>query len=131
MSGKVAIARAVFAAWAKQDHAAVLAFLHEDIEYQNMPFPDVIRGKAGMAAFMVKFGKSMSDINVDLHNIIESGDLVFHEGVETYKRKGIPVTLPYAGVFAFQDGLIIGWRDYFDVVTLEKQLAAGKAAAQP
>ena len=129
MTGKVAIAKAVFAAWAKQDHAAVLALLHDDVEYQNMPFPDVIRGKAGMAAFMAKFGKTMSDINVDLHNIIEAGDLVFHEGVETYKRKGIPVALPYAGVFAFKDGLIIGWRDYFDVVTLEKQLAAGKEAA--
>ena len=123
MSGKVAIARAVFAAWAKQDHAAVLAFLHEDIEYQNMPFPDVLRGKDAIAGFMQKFGRGMSNIHVELRHIVEVGDVVFHEGVETYTRKGINVALPYCGVFEFQDGLIRGWRDYFDRATLEAQLA--------
>ena len=44
MTGKVDIAKAFFTAWASQDQAAVLALVHPDVEYQNMPFPDVLRG---------------------------------------------------------------------------------------
>lgn len=128
MAGKVDIAKAFFAAWARQDHAAVLAFLHERVEYQNMPFPEVHRGKDGIAAFMAKFGKGMTNIKVELRHIVESGDLVFHEGFETYTRKGVNVRLPYCGVFEFEDGLIRGWRDYFDLPTLERQIAP-KAAS--
>ena len=123
MSGKADIARAFFAAWARQDHVAVLALLHDDVEYQNMPFPDVLRGKPAITGFMEKFGKGMSNINVKLRHVVEAGDVVFHEGVETYTRKGVNVALPYCGVFEFEDGLIRGWRDYFDRATLEAQFA--------
>ncbi len=123
MAGKVDIAKAFFTAWAAQDHDAVLRLVHPDVEYQNMPFPDVLRGKDAIAGFMQKFGRGMSNIHVELRHIVEVGDVVFHEGVETYTRKGINVALPYCGVFEFQDGLIRGWRDYFDRATLEAQLA--------
>ena len=94
-----------------------------------MPFPEVMKGKAAIAAFMARFGKGMQDIHVDLRNIVEVGDVVFHEGVENYSRKGHKVTLPYCGVFEFKDGKIIGWRDYFDYATLERQLADDPAEA--
>ena len=122
MAANVAIAKAFFAAWARQDHAAVLELLHEDVAYQNMPFADVHRGKPAIAAFMAKFGKGMTDIHVDLRHVVEVGNVVFHEGVETYTRKGNKVTLPYCGVFEMENGLIRGWRDYFDLPTLERQL---------
>ena len=128
-SSKIDIVKQFFALWARQDHAAVLALLHDDIEYQNMPFADVMKGKAPIAAFMARFGKGMQDINVDIRNIIESGNVVFHEGVENYSRKGNKVALPYCGVFEFKDVKIIGWRDYFDYATLERQLTGGKAKA--
>jgi limonene-1,2-epoxide hydrolase len=127
-ASKADIVKQFFALWARQDHAAVLALLHDDIEYQNMPFPDVMKGKAPIAAFMAKFGKGMQDINVNIRNMAEVGDIVFHEGVENYTRKGNKVSLPYVGVFEFKDGKIIGWRDYFDYTTLERQLSAGKQA---
>ena len=129
MSGNIAVAKTFFAAWARQDHAAVLDLVHEDVEYQNMPLPDVMRGKAAIAAFMARFGKGMSDIKVELRHIVEVGDVVFHEGVETYVRKGQRVALPYCGVFEFRDGKIIGWRDYFDLATLERQLKPAQTAA--
>lgn len=127
MTAKVDIAKAFFAAWARQDHQAVLALLHDEVEYQNMPFPDVLRGKAAIAGFMAKFGKGMSNIHVEFRHIVEVGDVVFHEGVETYTRKGTRIALPYCGVFEIQDGLIRGWRDYFDARTLEAQFTAGKS----
>ena len=103
MAGKVEIAKKFFASWARQDHAAVLELVHDDVEYQNMPFPEVMKGKAAIAGFMAKFGKGMQDIHVDLRNIVEVGDVVFHEGVEHYARKGTRVSLPYCGVFEFKD----------------------------
>jgi limonene-1,2-epoxide hydrolase len=127
-ASKIEIAKKFFASWARQDHAAVLELVHDDVEYQNMPFPEVMKGKAQITAFMTRFGKGMQDIHVDLRHIVEVGDVVFHEGVENYSRKGTKVSLPYCGVFEFKDGKIIGWRDYFDYATLERQLAAGKQA---
>ena len=129
MAGKVEIAKQFFAAWARQDHAAVLELLHDDVAYQNMPFTDVLQGKAAIAAFMTRFGKGMQDIQVDFRHLVEVGDVVFHEGLENYSRKGRKVTLPYCGVFEFKDGKIIGWRDYFDYATLERQLAGDQAKA--
>ena len=129
MASKVEIAKKFFAAWARQDHAAVLELLHDDVAYQNMPFPDVMNGKAPIAAFMTRFGKGMQDIHVELRHIVEVGDVVFHEGIENYSRKGRKITLPYCGIFEFKDGKIIGWRDYFDYGTLERQLAGEQAEA--
>jgi limonene-1,2-epoxide hydrolase len=123
-SDYIAVAKQFFAAWAKQDHPAVLKLIHDDVEYQNMPFTEIMRGKDAIATFMSKFGRGMANIHVDLRNIVQSGNVVFHEGIENYERKGKKVALPYAGVFEFKDGKIIGWRDYFDYATLEKQLAA-------
>jgi limonene-1,2-epoxide hydrolase len=60
---------------------------------------------------------------------VQSGDVVFHEGTENYVRNDRRVSLPYVGVFEFKDGKIIGWRDYFDYATLQKQLAATTAPA--
>jgi limonene-1,2-epoxide hydrolase len=124
MSAHLDTVRTFFAAWARQDHTAVLELLHEEVVYQNMPFAEVLRGRPEIAKFMAKFGRGMEDIRVDLRHLIASGDVVFHEGTENYIRKGRPVSLPYAGVFEFKDGKIIGWRDYFDYASLERQLAA-------
>lgn len=127
MSQPIDTVRTFFAAWARQDHAAVLDLLHDEIAYQNMPFEEVLRGKPAIAGFMTRFGRGMQDIHVELRHLVASGDVVFHEGTETYERKGRKVRLPYAGVFEFRDGKIIGWRDYFDYATLERQLSAPAA----
>lgn len=127
MNHPIDAVKAFFAAWSRQDHDAVLALLHEEVAYQNMPFDEVLRGKPAIAAFMTRFGKGMQDIHVELRHLVASDNVVFHEGTETYRRKGRQVRLPYAGVFEFQDGKIIGWRDYFDYATLERQLSAPQA----
>ena len=129
MAGGIETAKKFFAAWARQDHTEVLELVHDDVVYQNMPFTDVMKGKAAIAGFMAKFGKGMQDIHVDMRHIVEVDNVVFHEGVENYTRKGRKVSLPYCGVFEFKDGKIIGWRDYFDYATLERQLAADQTKA--
>ena len=129
MTNHIDTARKFFSAWARQDHAAVLDLVHDDVIYQNMPFTEVLRGKEAIANFMTRFGRGMQDIHVELRHIVQSGDVVFHEGTENYSRKGRPVSLPYVGVFEFKDNKIVGWRDYFDYATLEKQLSAPVATA--
>ena len=49
MTDHIATAKVFFGAWARQDHAAVLAIVHDDVVYQNMPFTDVLLGKAAIA----------------------------------------------------------------------------------
>ena len=45
MPSHIDTTKAFFSAWARHDHAAVLALLHDDVAYQNMPFTDVLHGK--------------------------------------------------------------------------------------
>ena len=45
MAGHIDTTKKFFSAWARQDHAAVLELVHDDVVYQNMPFTDVMRGK--------------------------------------------------------------------------------------
>jgi limonene-1,2-epoxide hydrolase len=117
------------AAWSKHDIDTILTLVHEDVVYQNMPFPDLIKGREGVRAFASRFAKGMSNVKVELRNVVEQGDVVMHEGWESYDRGDTHVRLPYAGVFEFRDGLIVGWRDYFDWPSLDRQLKGeGKAA---
>lgn len=111
-----------FAAWSKHDIDTVLTLVHPDVVYQNMPFPDVIRGREGVRAFATRFARGMTDVRIEIRNVVEQGDVLMHEGWESYDRGGRRITLPYAGVFEFRDGLILGWRDYFDWQSLERQL---------
>ena len=39
MAGHIDTTKKFFSAWARQDHAAVLELVHDDVVYQNMPLP--------------------------------------------------------------------------------------------
>ena len=72
---------------------------------------------------MEKFGKGMTDVHYDIKNVLEEGNLLMLEGVENYTKKGRSVSVPYMASFQFRDDKICLWRDYFDLATVERQLA--------
>jgi limonene-1,2-epoxide hydrolase len=47
-----------------------------------------------------------------------------NERMEYWVKGDVRVDLPVAGVFELRDGLIVSWRDYFDLPTLQPLLDA-------
>jgi len=105
-----------------RDTDTMLSMLHDDFEYQNMPYGRVMKTREEKLKFFLWFTKGMTDYSLTLKNVSATGNIVFHEGVESYVKKGHQVNLPYAGIFEFKDGKISRQRDYFDARTIERQL---------
>ncbi len=116
------LVRTYFAAVARKDIDTMLSMLHDDFEYQNMPYDRRMTSKADKRKFFEWFTKGMTDYKLELKHVVADDRFVFHEGVENYVKKGHRVALPYCGVFEFKDGKITRQRDYFDARTIEKQL---------
>lgn len=115
--------RAHLAAWQARDVETALSYIDDDIVWYPNRSMEPIRGKAAMRAFLVKWGQGMTDIRYEQSNMLESGNLLFVEGRESYVKRGKRVSVPYAGVVLWRDGRAVEWRDYFDLKQLEAQLA--------
>ena len=111
-------------AWQRHDIDAVLAKLADDIVwYARVGAPPVI-GKAIVREAMLKLAPTRKVENWRIHYHAVNGDRLFVEGVDDYTgHDGRRVAVPYAGVIEHRDRLIAGWRDYFDIGTLDRMKA--------
>ncbi|WP_159595440.1 nuclear transport factor 2 family protein [Hydrogenophaga sp. BPS33] len=105
----------------RRDADALIAELHDDVEYRNMPYDRVMR-KQDRRKFFEWFGKGMSNHHLTVLNLLCQGDVLVCEGVESYDKNGHHVTLPYTSVIEFKDGKMFRQRDYFDARSIEVQL---------
>lgn len=113
--------RAYYAAWIKDDLSGVLDLCTDDVVATNVPIGP-LRGKAAVREFFDKFGRGMTDKKYSVEHILEAGDIAVVEGVENYRKNGKAVSLPYMSVFRFRGDKICEWRDYFDLLTVNRQL---------
>ena len=115
--------RAHLQAWAAGDVETALSYMAEDIIwYPNRAMRPIV-GKGAVREFVAKFARGMENISFTQTHMIENGNILFIEGVETYTKGGRQVNTPYAGVVEWRDGQAVNWRDYFDLKTLDAQLA--------
>lgn len=110
------------AAFAEGDFDGVLSHCTEDVVWDNVPMKPIV-GREAVQGFLEKFARGMSDPQYERNHILERDGLVMVEGVENYTKNGKRVRVPYMAAFEFRDGLISQWRDYFDLATVERQLA--------
>jgi limonene-1,2-epoxide hydrolase len=115
--------REYYAAWVRDDVAAVMSLCSDDVVAGIMPGEDLV-GKQAVIQFLDKFAKGMTNKRYDIHAIVVEGDVGMLEGVENYIKDGKPISLPFMTVFRFKTGKVCSWRDYFDMTTLLKQLQA-------
>lgn len=111
-------------AWCRGDVQAMSEPYAEDIVWYPNRSMRPIHGKAAMLGFMEKFGGGMTDMRYEQTLMIEKDNMLFVEGSENYTKKGKAISIPYAGVLEFRGDQIVAWRDYFDMKSLEAQLAA-------
>lgn len=108
--------------WAAGDIPGALELCTDDVIWDNVPMKP-IEGKAAVESFLIKFARGMSNPHYDIKHVMEEGDVLLLEGVENYTKNGRKVSVPYMASFEFKDGKIRLWRDYFDLATVERQLA--------
>jgi limonene-1,2-epoxide hydrolase len=104
---------AFLAAWPTGDAATLSRFFSEDAEYCNGPLEPVHGREAIMAdpARMMSLG---GEVNADIRHLLSDGAVVMTERVDYVRLGGKTAGLKVAGVFEVHDGVITGWRDYFD-----------------
>jgi limonene-1,2-epoxide hydrolase len=111
-------------AWQKHDIDAVLAMLAEDIVWYPAVGSPPVQGRDGVRKVLEQFAPKRKEENWKIFHHAVNGDRLFVEGVDDFvDDQGRRVAVPYAGVVEYRQGLVAGWRDYFDISTLNRMKA--------
>ncbi len=116
------VVRSFIAAWNANDLDRIVAHLHPDVIYHNIPVAP-IQGRAAVRAYLDSKG-GFDWVNWKLLAIAESGQKVLTERVDDFGVSGTSISLPVMGTFEIEDRLIRAWRDYFDLDSYRRQLPA-------
>ncbi len=112
------------AAWARLDANAVTEFFTDDAVYHNIPMK-VVTGKENIRKAIPKFMRDVKQLNFEIIHQLAAGNLVMNERLDhSEMENGKKFSLPVFGVFELEGGKIKAWRDYFDMETFTKAMAA-------
>ena len=120
MKNNIDLVKKFIDAWNRLDWDSAYGMMDEHIVCHNMPM-DPISGRANVRAFLESFGETTS-ANWRITAIASAGDTVLTERIDDFEINGKQVSLPVMGTFEFKNGLMVAWRDYFDLLSLQKQL---------
>jgi len=100
-----------------RDMPAVLGFFHPSVEYHYHVGTRPLMGIEWVEKFFTKYWANNSSGTWVLQHWAERDGRLLAEGREEYvNADGVKVEHPYMGIIEFdQDGLITGWRDYFQM----------------
>ena len=120
-------AKTFFAHWSANRIEKALAMLSDDVLYDNVPLPDIV-GRESVRKFHADFGiGSAFKVDWQVTEIAASGNVVLNERIDIFTHEsGGQITLPVMGTVTVENGEITVWRDYFDLGSFERQLAAIK-----
>ena len=93
-----------------------------DLEYDNVPMGKNI-GPEGLKAFLGPMVTGLDEVQFVTHRQTATGNTVMNERTDRFRVGDKWMDLPVAGIFEVgDDGLIVLWRDYFDLETMNAQL---------
>ena len=125
--GAAGVVTAFIATIEMLDLEGALAFLADDVEYDNVPM-GAVHGVDQVRATLGPFVGRFEEVDWPISRIAASGTaddgLVFTERVDRFRTGTTWIELPVAGVFEVHDGRITLWRDYFDLAAFTTQLDA-------
>jgi limonene-1,2-epoxide hydrolase len=107
------------------DVDAMTELLHEDFVWQlNVPLSPIVRGRdAAKAALQQQSGLSSGMVEgSEIRAVVSTGDTVVVERIDVNMIGDKPVKFYVAAIFDVRDGLISGWRKYWDTGYIAKQL---------
>jgi limonene-1,2-epoxide hydrolase len=102
------------AAFGAKDLDTIGRLMADDVVYHNVGMEPAVGKEASLAA--IKGFLDMSEsLAFAVHRIAASGDTVLTERTDTFTINGVAAPIAVMGAFELRDGLIIAWRDYFDM----------------
>lgn len=97
-------------------------FFSEDAEYCNGPLAPV-HGREAIVAVLAGMMTLGGEVEADIRHLLSDGAIVMTERVDYVRLGSKTAGLRVAGVFEVRDGVITGWRDYFDPTEFGSQLS--------
>jgi limonene-1,2-epoxide hydrolase len=114
---------AFMTAWPTRDAATLSRFFSEDAEYCNGPL-EPVQGREAIVADLARMMSLGGEVGIDIRHLLSDGSVVMTERVDYVRLGGKSAGLRIAGVLEVHDGVITGWRDYFNIKEFEAQLSA-------
>jgi limonene-1,2-epoxide hydrolase len=105
-------------AYRNHDLDGVVACFTEDGVYAPGPFPGAT-GQAALRKLFTQWFSMMTVLDVEVHNVVVSGDTVVHERTDTCRVGGVEATSPVAVIYEVEGGRIAACREYFDSPTFD------------
>ncbi|MGA0839268.1 MAG: limonene-1,2-epoxide hydrolase family protein [Pseudomonadales bacterium] len=120
-TGNTALVMEFIDAWNRLDWDRVIGLLADNVVYHNIPM-DKLEGKAAASAAIL--GMQPTAVQWDVISIAENGNKVLTERLDAFDLpNGKHLVVPVMGTFEIENGLIVAWRDYFDLATFMRQMA--------
>jgi limonene-1,2-epoxide hydrolase len=102
------------AAFTTADIDTIASLLADDVVYHNVGMAPAV-GKEASLAMIQGFLDMAETMTFDIHRIAVNGNSVLTERTDTFTINGAKAPIPVMGTFDLRDGLIVAWRDYFDM----------------
>ena len=122
MADNVKLIQSAYEAFAKGDVAAVLALLHEKVEWNEAehitywPGGPFVGPQAVLQGVFARIPQDFDGFRVDVRRIVGCGETVLVEARyrATVKATGKPLDAQVAHVWDFRDGKVVRWQQYSD-----------------
>lgn len=118
--------RAFLAAAEQKDFDAAMLFVAPDCEYTNLPM-GTVRGPQGVRQTLEPFFAPIEVNEFRVLRVAADGPVVFVERLDRHRGVQGWWELPVTGVFEVHGGRITVWREYFDLVTVQKGMSGAAA----
>jgi len=108
------IVRTFLHRWDTSDIDGAFALMSPRIVYKNTGYPDAI-GHEAVRKTLAALIDGTTPMTSVIHAVAENADgIVMTERTDTLHHPKGKIAFPVMGAFDVADGLITGWRDYFD-----------------
>ena len=117
------VVRTFNASMEKKDFDNGLKYVADNCEYTNGPM-GTTHGPAGVRAVLEPFFTPVLEQTFIIKREVASGPVVFMERLDRHLMPTGWIELPVTGVYEVHDGRITLWHEYFDLATIQNQMAA-------
>jgi limonene-1,2-epoxide hydrolase len=122
MASPTDVVREFCSAFGSKDLTTIERLLDDKAVYHNVGMEPAVGKEASMASIK-GFVDMAESFTFEIHHVAAEGDTVLTERTDTMTMNGNAVPIPVMGVFEVRDGLIVAWRDYFDMGLVGRLMA--------
>jgi limonene-1,2-epoxide hydrolase len=102
------------AAWGRADVDELLDYFADDAVWHPMPMKPAV-GKPALREAISEWLGAAAQLGAEIHLQVSDGKTVMHERTDRYLLGTREMATPVGAVFEIDNGLITGWREYFDM----------------